>query len=178
MSKQSETNAGANKLVVLVQRHMILESRLASALESLNEATAKILASSGLRGPTADDVSQLEPKTIEVQESAGRVASARAELIGRASKQTGRKYESIKELLVDLPAQFASQLDGLRNDILWRCEAAQANLINNQAMLHYTFDFHRKYLAGILGTDAENQNYRADGQATDAPKGNFFGRTC
>ncbi|QDT10250.1 hypothetical protein [Planctomycetes bacterium K23_9] len=166
------------KLAVLLQRHLALESRLASSLEDLNQATATALMAQGLRGPSAEDVKSLEPMTAQMQQSASEVATARRSLLVRVGSHTGKAYATIKEIFDDLPKDTTSDLDALRADILSRCETAQSNLVNNQAMLHYTFDFHKKYLAGVFQTDCDGQNYRANGQSIDTPRGNLFGRTC
>ncbi|MGB7346361.1 MAG: hypothetical protein WBD20_19235 [Pirellulaceae bacterium] len=168
----------SQKLVVLLQRHLVLESQLASSLESLNDATAEALSHAGLRGPSAEDVQRLDPMTRDVQAKSIEVAQARVVLLERIHGEAGKQYSSIRAVIDGLNETVAAKLNEIRAEILTRCDLAQSGLINNQATLHYTFDFHRKYLAGVFQQDCEEQNYRANGQSQEPPRGNLFGRTC
>jgi hypothetical protein len=164
------------KVLVLVQRHLALETSLAASLESLNEATAALLAKRGLKGPEAEDVAVLEPMTKEVQVANQQVAIGRVALLEKIDSEFGFSFSALSDLIDEFG--FHDSLNGSRAEILRRCEKAQSSLISNQASLHYTFDFHRKYLSGVFHHNTDRQNYRPDGQSQDPPTGNLFGRTC
>jgi hypothetical protein len=170
-------NANVNqKVLVLIQRHLTLENNLAASLESLNDATAAILVQRGLKGPAADDIAVLDPMTQEVQVATEQVAIGRAALLERINKEFGFSFDALSDLIDEFGEH--ESLSASRKEILHRCEKAQTSLISNQASLHYTFDFHRKYLAGVFQYNTDQQNYRSDGQSQDPPTGNLFGRTC
>ncbi len=166
------------KLLVLVERHLALESRLAASLDELNQTTADVLSKAGLKGPTQEDMQALEPMTETLQRSADEVRNARQVLLSRINVESGSAFTTIKEYVVSLPPSDRVRIDDIRRGILNRSSEAQANLIHNQAALFYTYDFHRKYLSGVLQSDPDEQNYRPDGQQQDIHPGNIFGKTC
>lgn len=171
-------NQQNHKLSVLVQRHLALESALAASLDQLNQTTADILSKAGLRGPTQKDMDQLAPMATALQQSASKVREARQLLLTRINLDSDRDFASLKEFIRTLPSEQRARMDEQRKAILEKSIHAQANLVHNQAALFYTYDFHRKYLSGILQSDPDEHNYRPDGQQQDVQPGNFFGKTC
>lgn len=167
-----------NKLIVLVERHLVLESQLAEALDGMNQAMTDVLSVAGLRGPTQQDVQSIAPITDNVRQSAAEMAGARKILLDRINAESQSDFASIKAFVVSLPPAMRARLDGTRDKILDHSTKAQASLVQNQASLYYTFDFHRKYLSGVLQGDLEGQSYGADGQTHDVKSGNIIGKTC
>ena len=167
-----------NKLIVLVERHLALEGQLANALEQLNQAVAGVLVDAGLRGPTQQDVQSLEPVNADLKQSASEVAAARKVLLTRINLESESDFGNIKEFISSLPLSDRRRVDKDRRSVLERSTKAKAGLIHNQASLYYTFDFHRRYLAGVLQGDSDAQNYRADGQPNDLKSGNIIRKTC
>lgn len=167
-----------NKLLVLVERHLALESQMAAALDELNQTMADVLSNAGLKGPTQEDLKKLSPMTDAVQQSAIEVRKAREGLLGRINADANSDYSTIKQYILSLPPKDRMRFNVARKEILERSSRAQANLIHNQAALFYTYDFHRKYLSGVLQNDPDEQNYRHDGQPQEVHPGNIIGKTC
>ena len=168
----------ASKLLALVRRHLGLESRLAASLDELNQATATVLSTTGLQAPTLEVLETLRPMSESLQHTAKETGHARAVLLRRINLESDTNYASIKQYILSLPAKERNSLNDIREGILNRMTCAQANLIRNQAMLFYMFDFHRKYLSGVLDCDLDRTNYGSDGHQQDIHPGNIFGKTC
>ncbi len=167
-----------NKLLVLVERHLVLESQLAAALAELNQALTVVMSNAGLRGPTPQDLQQLLPMSEDLRGSAAEIGRARQLLLDRINAECESNFTSIKDFVHSLPRSDYVRVDGIRRDILDRSAEAQANLVHNQASLYYTFDFHRRYLAGVLQGDLDGHHYGADGQPNEVNPGNIIGKTC
>ena len=172
----NETEIG--RYAILVQRHLEMETRLADALDEMNQASAKIFVDAGVRGPTQQDLVALEPMMTDLQKLAKSVADARRQLLLRINREQKTEFTQIKHFIRGLPEPHRSRLNAARRSLLKRSSAAQSRLIHNQAVLFYTFDFHRKYLAGVLQTDHESSSYGADGQSSTANRGNLLGKSC
>lgn len=99
-------------------------------------------------------------------------------LLDRINAECESNFTSIKDFVHSLPRSDYVRVDGIRRDILDRSAEAQANLVHNQASLYYTFDFHRRYLAGVLQGDLDGHHYGADGQPNEVNPGNIIGKTC
>ncbi|NND98997.1 MAG: hypothetical protein HKN47_16905 [Pirellulaceae bacterium] len=166
------------KLIVLVVRHLALESSLATEIAAWNQATTEILTHAGVRGPTDENVAALGPITAKLQDHAATVGKARQVLLRRINGNSQTVYNNIRDFIVSLSPSDRRNLDDLRRDVLNQTTQASSGLIQNQASLYYTHEFHRKYLAGVLQTDLDGHSYRADGQTQDVTPGNIFGKTC
>ncbi|NND96456.1 MAG: hypothetical protein HKN47_03900 [Pirellulaceae bacterium] len=164
--------------LVLIERHLALESELAEQLNDMNQAAATVLSSAGLKGPTEADLETLKPITERVQASTAKVTRSRTLLLSRVNIESDSELKTIRQMIGSLPPHDRARLNVVRREILAKSSQAQANLVHNQAVLFYTFDFHRKYLAGVLQSDVDQQNYAADGQTQDVHPGNIFGKTC
>ena len=167
-----------DNLPALLEQHLAIEAQLAASLDELNHATANILHEAGLRGPSAHDLQRLVPITKTLQQSVMNVRKGREVLLLRVNASEQSCRSTIKQIIELLPESHREKLDGKRREILQRCNNAQTALIQNQASLFYTYDFHRKYLAGVLGCDPNEQNYRSDGGQQDVQPGNLYGKTC
>ncbi len=171
-------NHQSSKLLALVRRHLGLESRLAASLDELNQATAKVLSTASLKAPTLEVLESLRPMSESLKHTARETGHAREVLLSRINLESATDYSSIKQYILSLPPGERNSLNDIRVSILDRMTRAQANLIHNQAMLFYMFDFHRKYLSGILDCDLHRKNYGSDGHQQDVHPGNIFGKTC
>jgi hypothetical protein len=166
------------KLLVLVERHLALESELAAALSALNQKLAAVMSNAGLRGPTPQDLQQLAPMSEDLRGSAAEIGRARQLLLDRINSESEAKFTCIREFVNSLPRTDYVRVDAARREILDRSAEAQANLVHNQASLYYTFDFHRRYLSGVLHGDLEGHHYGANGQPNEVTPGNIIGKTC
>ena len=106
------------------------------------------------------------------------IVHARKALLNRVNAESDSEYTTIKEIIVCLEPVERRRLNSQRRGILEKSATAQANLVHNQAVLFYTYDFHRKYLAGVLQTDVDSHSYDSGGQSQDVPPGNIYGKTC
>ena len=167
-----------SELVALVERHLDVEAELATTLDELNAAMKQTLDKPGMQAPQLDDLKSLEPVSQRLQESTSKLATARKEILGRFRKETGVEHASLRTVIVSLPKEDRKRLDERRIEILERSRKAQANLIHNQATCYYLFDFHRKYLTGVVQGDLDGQKYRADGQPNEIAPGNIIGKAC
>ncbi len=174
MTKQIENK----KMVVLVERHMALESQLAEALADLNGATQMMLDASGIKGPTESDVQRLEPLREILTSNSKQVAASRARLSSRLENETGVPFHSLSQYIATLPDADRERLEHQRMGILNRCESGQIELMQNQASLFYSYDFHRRYLSGVLQSDSEGNQYGPNGSSSEVHPGNLYKRTC
>ena len=161
------------QLVVLVERHLAHESSLTVSLAAVNEASAKVFEDGGLRGPSTSDLERLQPMMDELQKSASRVAESRQTTLSHINRTLQTNFTQLKQYIRTLPRDERTRLDRARRQTLAQSESAQASLIHNQAVLFYTFDYHRKYLAGVLQCDVQPQNYGADGQSKNVSPGDL-----
>ncbi|MEL6108154.1 MAG: hypothetical protein AAFU85_19175 [Planctomycetota bacterium] len=166
------------ELVALVERHLDVESELASTLDDLNAAMKAALDKPGMQAPQLDDLKSLEPVSRRLQASTTKLAAARKEILQRIKLETGVEHASLRTVIVALPKEARKRLDSRRLEILEKSRRAQANLVHNQATCYYLFDFHRKYLTGVVQSDVEGQKYRADGQPNEIAPGNIIGKAC
>lgn len=169
----------ANKtLQQLVERHFALEARLVASIDELNDAAALMIGRSGFQGATEDDLRELKPLSEAVQLTAQKVGQARKNLMSRVNRSCGGSFTSLKEYIRTLEPECRDRLNQIRTKILSETSRTQAVLLKNQAVLYYTYDFHRKYLHGVVQCDGDQPNYRADGQAKTPKRSNVYGRTC
>lgn len=167
-----------NNLSTLIQQQLALEAQLAASLDELNRATSGILLDAGLKGPTRKDLHSLTPIAQSVQQNVTNVQQARQVLLQRVQVTSGKQVSTLKQVIDALPPEDKYFFEQSRQEILDRASKAQTALIQNQAALFYTYDFHRKYLAGVLQIDPRENNYRSDGQQHEVTPGNLFGKTC
>jgi len=168
----------SNQLIVLVERHLGLESRLAEAIEQVNHASAEVFTNGGIRGPSQQELDTLKPMMDDLRKMAADVVEARQTILSRINQTLDSQHTTIKQYIRTLSPEDRKRLNTSRRNILKRSNLAQANLIHNQAVLYYTFDYHRKYLAGVLQSDAKPQSYGANGQTSGTSPGNLYGKTC
>ncbi|MFN3191404.1 MAG: hypothetical protein ACE361_12855 [Aureliella sp.] len=168
----------SNELKSLVEEHFVEELQLAAEIEELNQATASVFEGAGLRGPSITDLEALHPLTQKIEDGSKALDRKRKILMGKINASDNCEYESLRDFIQSLEPGSRQELEGIRHRVLERTTKAQAHMVHNQAALFYTFDFHRKFLAGILNTDPEQQSYRADGHSHDLGPGNLVRKTC
>lgn len=166
------------ELVALVERHLDVESELASTLDDLNSAMKATLDKPGMQAPQLDELKSLEPVSQRLQASTKKLATARREILQRIKIETGVQHASLRTVITTLPKAARQRLDARRLEILGKSRRAQSNLVHNQATCYYLFDFHRKYLTEVVQGDMDGQKYRADGQSNDIAPGNIIGKAC
>jgi hypothetical protein len=178
-SATQETNRGkVSNFRALIEEHFVHEMQLAESIEDLNRSTAEVFEGAGLRGPSTEQLEALHPKTEQVEKSSQELARRRQVLIDTINTRSTSKYESLKDFIRSLAPKEREELDAIRIRVLERTKKAQAHMVHNQAALFYTFDFHRKFLAGVLQNDPEQQGYRANGHSADFGTGNLVRKTC
>lgn len=178
-SAMEETKMGeVSNFKVLIEEHFVHELQLAEDIEGLNRSTAKVFEGAGLRGPSTEQLEELHPRTEQVEKSSQALARRRQVLIDTINTRCSRKHASLKDFIRSLAPEDREELDAIRMRVLERTTKAQAHMVHNQAALFYTFDFHRKFLAGVLQSDPDQQGYRANGHSTDFGTGNLVRKTC
>ncbi len=178
MNQQSENDKLLGRLAVLVDRHLQQETRMTRELEELNDAIAVALENAGLRGLNAAELEKLQPARQQLETNAAELARARELLLARIESETGERFDSIREFVEQLPAAQRQRMDSVRAAVLKRTESAQLKLLQNQAALFYTYDFHRRYVAGVLDFEQDKHGYRRNGLNTDIGPGNLIRQTC
>ena len=166
------------QLLVLVERHLAREAQLAESLDAVNQASAKVFEDGGLRGPSKHDLESLQPMMNELRKLASEVAELRQSTLIHINRTLQTNFTKLKQYIHTLPTEEKTRLNHARRKILSQSQSAQANLIHNQAVLFYTFDHHRKYLAGVLQCDVQPQNYGADGQTKNVSPGDLIRKAC
>ena len=167
------------KAVVLIERHMERELRLAELLGNLNRLAAEMLGESGLGGSSEENLAVLKPLTDEFNEQVAKTDAARQRLMERLNAVANQPVTSIKEYIDTLAPQDRKRLHSVRRLVLSKASEAQTNLMQNQAVLYYLSDFYKKYLSGISQFGNETPKYRANGQSSsESNPGNILGKTC
>ncbi|MDV6030932.1 MAG: hypothetical protein F9B45_12690 [Phycisphaera sp. RhM] len=187
-------NQQTERLGVLVERQLQLESGVADALDALNDEMAALLDNSGIYGPKQSDLQQLSPLLERLQHCqadsrksrqilsryVGVKASEQLEATqpSEASSETDDSLTSIKTILARLPVAESERLDANRRRLHDRLVAAQQRLTANQVVIFYSTEFHRRYLLGVLQCDVDEASYQADGLAFKLPTEKIIGRNC
>ncbi|PAY18237.1 hypothetical protein CKO51_17475 [Rhodopirellula sp. SM50] len=184
-------NQQTERLGVLVERQLQLESGVADALDALNDEMAALLDNSGIYGPKQSDLQQLSPLLERLQHCQADSRKSRQILsryIGakppeqleasEASSETDDRLTSIKTILAKLPVAESERLDANRRRLHDRLVAAQQRLTANQVVIFYSTEFHRRYLLGVLQCDVDESSYQADGLAFKLPTEKIIGRNC
>lgn len=164
--------------IFLIERHLLHEERLAKLLQKLNKSTEDALSNLGMKGPSEEAVKSLEPLSEEVQSETIKLKKARQDLLERVNQGWGTEHTTLSQAIRSLDAPEAKDLERQRKLLFDRCVEARSNLIQNQATLFYTFDFHRRYIAGILQSDPEANQYGPDGVQNDLNPGNLYRKSC
>ena len=166
------------KLIVLILRHFDSEDRLIESMDQLATSSAETLARAGTRGPSKDDLQKLEPLMAELAQVSSTVNASRVTLIGRINQVHESDFTRVKHFIRTLDPHERNRLDARRRELVDRAYAAQSRLIQCQATLYYTFDFHRKYLAGVMNEDPQRASYSADGHGSNVNPGNIVRKAC
>ncbi|MEO1526938.1 MAG: hypothetical protein AAFX06_15985 [Planctomycetota bacterium] len=170
--------SACSEMVALIERHLDVESDLATTLDELNAAMKETLDKPGMQAPQLDELKTLEPVSQQLQQSTVKLATARKEILNRVKQATGKEHSSLRTVIDGLPKGEQDRLHARRIEVMDRTRQAQANLLHNQATCFYLFDFHRKYLTGVVQGDLDGQKYRADGQPNEFAPGNIIGKAC
>ncbi|QDV44137.1 hypothetical protein Enr13x_39990 [Stieleria neptunia] len=184
-------NQQTERLGVLVERQLQLESGVADALDALNDEMAALLDNSGIYGPQQSDLQQLSPLMETLQHRQADSRKSRR-ILSRyvGAKATGGtdaadtpsevddRLTSIKTILATLPPAESKRLDASRRQLHDRLVAAQQRLTANQVVIFYSTEFHRRYLLGVLQCDVDEASYQADGQSFKLPTEKIIGRNC
>ncbi len=184
-------NQQTERLGVLVERQLQLESGVADALDALNDEMAALLDNSGIYGPKQSDLQQLSPLLERLQhcqadsrksrQILSRCVGAKATERPQASEPSSEADDSltsIRTILATLPTAESDRLDADRRRLHERLIAAQQRLTANQVVIFYSTEFHRRYLLGVLQCDVDEASYQADGQAFKLPTEKIIGRNC
>ncbi|WP_372895538.1 hypothetical protein [Stieleria sp.] len=184
-------NQQTERLGVLVERQLQLESGVADALDALNDEMAALLDNSGIYGPKQSDLQQLSPLLERLQHCQADSRKSRQILsryvgakateqleASEASSETDDSLTSIKTILAELPVAESERLDANRRRLHDRLVAAQQRLTANQVVIFYSTEFHRRYLLGVLQCDVDEASYQADGLAFKLPTEKIIGRNC
>lgn len=185
------------RLSAILERQLKLESRIADALETLNDEMAALLNNAGIYGPKNDDLVGLSSHVETLQRRYEESRKAREEITNLTSsperamedpQAVNRDHQAVREnpvepatlktLLRTLPSRDSARLDAARQQVHNRLRDAQQKLTANQVVIFYSTEFHRRYLLGVLQCDTEEANYQADGQSFKLSPEKIIGRNC
>ncbi|TWU02379.1 hypothetical protein [Stieleria varia] len=172
---QTATN---RKMIVLIQRHLSREADLATSLNELNTRTRELLGRCGLHGPTESEIHALEPLFNNLRTISAEVGESRKRVLAQIRQETGDDTTSLREFIETLPPDDRDRLDESRQNLIKITSASQSEMIQIQASLFYTYDFHRRYLSGILQSDSNGNQYGPTGTSVEPHPGNLYKRTC
>lgn len=181
---QPDETKQIDRLGLLAQRHLDLESAIVEALDDLNSQMSALLTGAGVYGPRPSDMERLEPLVNVLQQrfaSSKKSRLALAKQFGLAENETASAEDSDAELrfiLGTMPPRQSAALNEKREQVHNRLVNARQELTANQAVIFYSMEFHRRYLLGVLQCDTDESNYQADGQAFKLPPEKLFGRSC
>ncbi|QEF98512.1 hypothetical protein Mal15_25640 [Stieleria maiorica] len=172
-------NQQKERLGVLVERQLRLESGVVDALDALNNEMSALLDNSGIYGPNPADLKELSPLIETLQNRQSDSRKSRQVLQRYAGTEAmDESGASIKSILSTLPKSESKRLESDRRRIHDRLSAARQKLTANQVVIFYSTEFHRRYLLGVLQCDVDEGNYKADGQPFKLPPEKIIGRNC
>lgn len=162
----------------LLEQHFGEEARLATRVHELNAVTKQALESSGLRALSQDDLDRLGPLSDSVTSGTEQLKRSREKLLSKVNVLLGSNHRNISSVLDSLSEFDRVRLDEIRRALLEQCTEAQTELVQNQATLVYSYDFNRRYVAGITQTEAETLNYGRDGAVNEVHPGKLYRKSC
>ena len=165
-------------LVALIEQHLVKEQELAKLVDDLNESTHKAFSGAGMNAPSEASLERVKPISEEIQNAAIELKASREKLLQSINDASGTSFETLSEAIESIETSDREALDEARKMLFQLCGEARANLIENQATLFYTFDFHRRYIAGVLNCETNTETYGPDGNTVDANRGNLYRKAC
>lgn len=167
-----------SELYVLIECHLAKELQFAELVDRINRATSEAFAEQGMSGPTDKSLHELKPLADQVQSGAVEIKEMRQKLLHQINSKTEHEFASVTDAIQSLSEDEQRKLDNSRGDLFNRCESARTKLIENQATLFYTYDFHRRYLAGVLQCNPNTEIYGPDGSSVDNTQGQLYRKSC
>ena len=180
----------SSDISTLLRQQLDQESQVADAMEKLNSRMSALLSSSGIQGPSRNEIESLEPLMQQLNDSfsASRQSLEQLEKLSesdesksdniRASAPSAKSTLSLRALISRLPEIEARGLQESRQRVQRKLVREQQRLAATQVAIFYSMDFHRRYLLGVLQCDKEDANYQANGQAFKLAPEQIIGRNC
>jgi hypothetical protein len=168
-----------SQVAVLLERHLSSEVQLLSQLEELNRTLSDALSGSGASGLTYEQSILLGEASDALMQSAEEIRGNRKKMLAMIGDgfPTDRPA-SIRLFIQTLTEPTRTRLESIRFQLLDRLTDVHASMLGNQAVMFYTYDFNRKMVEGLLGTEKEDGNYGVDGQSAGIKPGNLIQRAC
>ena len=169
-----------SRVVVSVERHLQTEVELLSRLESLNQTLADSLTESGSTGLSYEQSKQLSAESDLLMANSKEIRKRRSKVLEmiRQSSDSKQGQLSIRQFIETLSDPTKQRLESIRSALLDRLTDVHASMLGNQAVMFYTYDFNRKLVSGLLGTENDDERYRVDGQSSGIKPGNLIQKAC
>ncbi len=175
-NKGTPTSLETTKLIVLVERHLQSELVLLQHLDELNQALKASLEESGTRGLSPLQTGALEKKVAVIAETSREAKVKRQRLLEtiNGSRDAELQQLSIRQFINTLDKEDADRLEAMRISILDRLTETHANLIGNQAVMFYSYEFYKNMVAGLLNGDIDANQYSMKGQTVSVKPGDLL----
>jgi hypothetical protein len=175
-SKGKPSNLETSKLIVLIDRHLQSELELLGHLDDLNETLKKALEESGTRGLSPAQTNVLDQKVAAIAEMSREAKQKRQKLLGTINLHQPAELPplSIRQFIETLDEVNSKRLESVRLTILDRLHEAHANLLGNQAVMFYSYEFYKRMVSGLLNSDIDTNQYSMKGQTATVKPGELF----